>query len=185
MTGEHYVCYLLARHGWAASLTREGLQRCDLLAVHAEDRRVIEIEVKSASPTVRPIWHPGASGLIPAATDHEWFIFVQLHGDLNQVPTCYVVPRNDASAGAWIWHESWRTDPNAAPGTRNTPVKHARIPATPWQRYAGAWDQLRYPSTDQPVRLPPWMRAQALDPALVCRLDTPGPTNCQIGSARL
>jgi hypothetical protein len=30
--GEHHVCSMLARYGWAASLNRSGLERSDVLA---------------------------------------------------------------------------------------------------------------------------------------------------------
>jgi hypothetical protein len=31
--GEHWVCATLARYGWAPALTRDGLERTDILAV--------------------------------------------------------------------------------------------------------------------------------------------------------
>lgn len=48
--GEHWACSELARWGWAAALTRDGLERTDLLAVgtHLPDRPTIEIQVKTA-----------------------------------------------------------------------------------------------------------------------------------------
>jgi hypothetical protein len=30
--GEHWVCATLARHGWAPALTRDGLERTDILS---------------------------------------------------------------------------------------------------------------------------------------------------------
>jgi hypothetical protein len=45
--GEHYVCSMLARYGWAASLTRDGLERTDVLAVHSVERDMIEGQVKT------------------------------------------------------------------------------------------------------------------------------------------
>ena len=45
--GEHYVCAMLARFGWAASLTRDGLARTDVLAVHSVPREMIEVQVKT------------------------------------------------------------------------------------------------------------------------------------------
>src|SRR3954452_505357 len=47
---EHFVCSALAQLGWAASLTREGVARADILAVHASSaRRLIEVQVKTIS----------------------------------------------------------------------------------------------------------------------------------------
>ncbi len=39
--GEHWVCSVLARLGWAVALTRDGLERTDILAVDttATDRQ--------------------------------------------------------------------------------------------------------------------------------------------------
>lgn len=47
--GEHWVCSMLAQHGWGAALTRDGLERTDILAVHttAPGRPMIEVQVKS------------------------------------------------------------------------------------------------------------------------------------------
>jgi hypothetical protein len=47
--GEHWVCSVLARNGWAAALTRDGLERTDILAVQvaADSRTPIEIQVKA------------------------------------------------------------------------------------------------------------------------------------------
>lgn len=43
--GEHWVCAELARRGWAPALTRDGLERTDILAVgtHLPDRPTIEV----------------------------------------------------------------------------------------------------------------------------------------------
>jgi hypothetical protein len=48
---EHWVCATLARYGWAPALTRDGLERTDILAVNTVlvDRLVIEMQVKTAS----------------------------------------------------------------------------------------------------------------------------------------
>lgn len=48
--GEHYACAELARRRWAPSLTREGLTRTDILAVHTGDERVM-IEVRVSRHT--------------------------------------------------------------------------------------------------------------------------------------
>jgi hypothetical protein len=48
--GEHHVAAELARRGWAPALTRDGLERTDILAVltEGEQRRMVEIQVKAA-----------------------------------------------------------------------------------------------------------------------------------------
>lgn len=53
--GEHWVCSVLASAGWGAALTRDGLERTDILAVRADGtRRMIEVQVKTASPMPKP-----------------------------------------------------------------------------------------------------------------------------------
>jgi hypothetical protein len=63
---------MLARAGWAASLTRDGLARTDILAVHASaERRMIEVQVK----TVRTrSWPRGRKRIEPAISDREWYV---------------------------------------------------------------------------------------------------------------
>jgi hypothetical protein len=60
-SGEHYVCYALARQGWIASLTRDGLERSDILAVNAETRRMIDRwdllrQSTKTAPVLLPPW---------------------------------------------------------------------------------------------------------------------------------
>jgi hypothetical protein len=48
--GEHWVCSVLARLDWGPALTRDGLERTDILAVRStETRRMVEIQVKAAN----------------------------------------------------------------------------------------------------------------------------------------
>ena len=63
------------------------------------------------------------------------------------------MPRYHVVAGTWIFHESWRTDPAVAPGTRNAPVKQARIEVEAWVGYEDRWDLLNGPATGAPVLL--------------------------------
>ena len=48
--GEHHVAAELARRGWTPALTRDGIERTDILAVFTdpENRRMIEVQVKTA-----------------------------------------------------------------------------------------------------------------------------------------
>src|SRR4051794_40638319 len=98
--GEHFVCAVLAQLGWAASLTRDGLARTDLLAVNAVDRRMIEVQVKTSTTHKRPSWILGEVKL--AESDHEWFLLVAVGASVLIRPRCFVVPRNHAAAGSWI-----------------------------------------------------------------------------------
>src|SRR5690625_7720656 len=63
--GEHHVASELARRGWAPALTRDGLERTDILAVHSGSigRRQIEVQVKAARSEERRVgtgWEGGA-----------------------------------------------------------------------------------------------------------------------------
>ena len=47
--GEHWTCAALSLLGWGVALTRDGLERTDILAVQTTgDRRMIEVQVKAA-----------------------------------------------------------------------------------------------------------------------------------------
>jgi hypothetical protein len=47
--GEHWVCLVMSRLGWGVALTRDDLERTDILAVSptAVPRRMIEVQVKA------------------------------------------------------------------------------------------------------------------------------------------
>jgi hypothetical protein len=56
--GEHWTCAMLARHGWAPALTRDGTERTDVLAVSTRlsHRPTVEVQVipEGAGP-VNPV----------------------------------------------------------------------------------------------------------------------------------
>ena len=156
--GEHYVCSMLARYGWAASLTRDGLERTDVLAVHSSTREMIEVQVK----TVRSgSWMLGRKGTLADRSGREWYVFVKL-GAPPGLPESYVVPRDHVAAATWIGHQAWLTDPDVPSGRRNAPIEMARIGSEVWAAYRDGWDQLGLDARLAPVRLPIWMR-DALD----------------------
>lgn len=97
--GNIYVCSMLARYGWAASLTRDGLERTDVLAVHSSiERPMVEVQVK----TVRTgSWMLGRKGTFVAQSGREWYAFVKLGAPL-ELPEWYVVPRDHVAAATWI-----------------------------------------------------------------------------------
>lgn len=153
--GEHYVCSMLARYGWAASLTRDGLARTDILAVQAsEQRRMVEIQVKTITSGSWPL---GVKGTVPAISDREWYVFVRL-GRFPGRPDTWVVPRDHVAAATWIAHMSWLHAPDAKPGTRNAGIASARVGPEVWGPYEDRWDLLACSSDQAPVLLPLWMR---------------------------
>src|SRR5690349_18402063 len=108
--GEHWVCSVLARLGWAAALTRDGLERTDVLAVEGQEpRRMVEIQVKTATDRGhRSNWPIGAKAQQFALSEREWFAFVLVPTDSAwRAPRTFVVPRDHVSAAAWIVHQAW------------------------------------------------------------------------------
>ncbi len=158
--GEHFVCAALAQLEWAPSLTREGLTRTDILAVHTRSREMIEVQVKAMREVRRPAWPLGRKGLVGDESGREWYVFVLLPADVTRRPRCWVLPRDHVSAATWIAHESWRTSPGVPPGKRNAGVESARVAQDNLVRYEERWDLLGQPTCDVPVLLPEWMRAQ-------------------------
>jgi hypothetical protein len=163
--GEHWVCSVLARHGWGAALTRDGLERTDILAVQSDgERRMVEIQVKAAREIgSRTNWPINDKAQQLACSDREWFAFIVLPTDIRAAPRTFVVPRNHVSAGTWIFHHAWKTDPSVSPGKRNAPVSQARIYVEAWQGYEDRWDLLDKSAYEAPVLLPDRSRRLALE----------------------
>lgn len=156
---------MLGRFGWAASLTRDGLERTDILAVHVESRRMIEVQVK----TIRAgnSWPLGRKGSLPAVSDREWYVLVRL-GDPPAAPESFVVPRDHVAAATWVGHLSWLTEPGVPAGKRNAGIEGARIKDDVWESYRERWSDLdEFPSTSVAVRLPPWMREAMRKPGVM------------------
>jgi hypothetical protein len=145
--GEHHVCSELARRNWAPSLTRDGLARTDILAVHTETRVMIEVQVKTSSKALS--WPLGHKGTIASISEREWYVFVCLN-ELPTQPRCWVVPRDHVAAATWIGHMSWLTDSSAKAGSRNVGIDRARISADTWERYEDRWHLLQEPATSAP-----------------------------------
>lgn len=165
--GEHWVCSELARWGWAPALTRDGLERTDVLAVgtHLPDRPTIELQVKTANAR-RGVtsWPLGEKAQRIALSDREWFVLVYVPAVKTEPVRGFVVPRDHVVAATWIVHQNWLTEPGIAPGTRNAPVSQARVNTTIWERYEGRWDLLDRPTIEAPVLLPNWLRRRAAEP---------------------
>ena len=154
--GEHYVCSMLARYLWAASLTRRWAEeRTDVLAVHSLSRVMIEVQVKT---TTSSSWPLGRKGTLPARSEREWYVLVKL-GPPPGLPDTYVVPRDHVAAATWIGHRAWLTNPDVEPGKRNAPVDRARIGEEVWADYRAGWDLLQTDTRLVQVLLPGWMRS--------------------------
>jgi len=159
--GEHWVCSVLARLGWAAALTRDGLERTDILAVQTGvPRRMVEIQVKTARNLGdRSNWPVGAKAQQLALSEREWFTFVLLPAETEWLaPRTFIVPRDHVAAAAWIAHQDWLTDPAAPTGQRNAPVEQARVNVEVWAQYENRWDLMDEPANAAPILLPEWFR---------------------------
>jgi hypothetical protein len=102
--GEHWVCSVLARCGWAVALTRDGLERTDIVAVQTEGpgRQTIEVQVKSIRwMDARGRWQLGVKSQQPALSQHEWYALVMLDpGAPTAAPRTFIVPRDHVAAAA-------------------------------------------------------------------------------------
>jgi hypothetical protein len=163
--GEHWVCSSLARRGWVPALTRDGIERTDILAVGTTgDRPMVEIQVKTATgPGEKVSWHLGSTIDVVAVGNREWFVLVSGDPDPTLPLRSFVVPRTHVTAGAWISHMDWLTKPGIPPGQRNAPVQQARVALRVFARYEDRWELMRRPTDEAPVLLPPAYRALALE----------------------
>jgi hypothetical protein len=161
--GEHWTCSMLARHGWAPALTRDGTERTDVLAVSTllAGRPTAELQVKAATKIGdRTTWPLNEKAQQPARSQHEWFVFVLLPA-MPIVPRGFVVPRDHVAAAAWIVHQDWLTSADVPKGRRNAPVSQARARCSVWEGYEDRWDLLGTPTDDVPVLLPSSLQEQA------------------------
>lgn len=83
----------MARHSWGAALTRDGLEHADVLAVHTATRRLVEVQVKTASFMPKPNWRLNLKAQEPSRTDHESFVLVALGSSSAEGTRAFVVPR--------------------------------------------------------------------------------------------
>lgn len=159
------MCAMLSQYGWGAALTRDGLERTDILAVHTTEpgRPMIEVQVKSlnhAGP--KSSWPLGPKAQAPAQSDREWFVLVLLGKTPADKPRSFVVPRDHVAAAAWIRHMEWLTEPGVSPGQRNVGPDRSRVEVAVFQRYEDRWDLLIASAYSAPVLLPTrfWQLAQ-------------------------
>ncbi|MGN7192442.1 hypothetical protein [Curtobacterium sp. MCBA15_004] len=167
--GEHAVAAELARHGWAPALTRDGLERTDILAVQlGGDRTMVEVQVKAARGSgPRLSWPLGEKSQQPSLHRHEWFVMVAIDDDLSAPLRYFVVPRDHVAASAWIQHMDWLTTPGIPAGTRNAGPERSRVPLPTFARYEDAWSSLALPTNEVPVLLPPKFHALATETSRV------------------
>ncbi|MCI9889426.1 hypothetical protein JT358_13300 [Micrococcales bacterium 31B] len=166
--GEHHVAAELARRGWAPAMTRDGLERTDILAVLSDpqNRRLVEIQVKTARGANwhKLNWPLGKKSQAPSQHQREYFVMVAVPLDLTVSLRCFVVPRTHIAAAAWIGHMAWLTEPGVESGKRNAPVEQSRVPLASLVQYENRWDLLLQDEAEAPVLLPAHYRDLAQDP---------------------
>lgn len=164
--GEHHVAAELARRGWAPALTRDGLERTDILAAltTGPDRRLVEIQVKTArGRRMESIsWPIGVKSHAPSMHEREYFVMVAVPVDESLPPRNFIVPRIHVAAAAWIEHVDWLTEPGVPAGKRNAPVDRSRVLLGTFRSYENRWDLLEIDQSQVPVLLPSRFRELAL-----------------------
>lgn len=163
--GEHHAAAELARRGWSPALTRDGIERTDILAVYADsaERRMVEIQVKTARAAKWSSinWPLGSKTMDPSLSLCEYFILIAVPDSLSLPLRNFIVPRIHVAAATWISHMHWLTEPGVEPGRRNAPVERARVPLTTFEGYEDRWDMLFINESDCPVLLPEHYRLYA------------------------
>lgn len=164
--GEHHVAAELARRGWAPALTRDGIERTDILAVQTASnapRRLVEIQVKGARGSVmnRINWLLNSKAQRPSLHEREYFALVAIPNDTALPPRNFIVPRTHIAAAAWIQHMHWLSEPGIPGGKRNTPVDLARVYLPLFKPYEDRWDFLLIDESEAPVLLPSQFRVWA------------------------
>jgi hypothetical protein len=161
--GEHWTCSMLARSGWAAALTRDGVERTDVIGAHS-DGALVSIQVKTTTTERNPKFMFGAKGCDPAKSDREWYVLVALPSNPDSAPRSFVVPRDHVAAAVWIRHQEWLTNPSVPAGKRNTGLALNRAEAWIFARYEQRWDLLLERTNKVPIMLPPRFREWATNP---------------------
>jgi hypothetical protein len=161
--GEHAVAAELARRGWAPALTRDGLERTDILAVElAGNRTLVEVQVKAARGRgPRLSWPLGEKSQQPALHPREWFVMVAIDELVSEPLRFFIVPRDHVAAAAWIEHMNWLTAPGIAPGVRNVGPERSRVTLPTFAGYENAWSSLGEPTDETPILLPPTFHGYA------------------------
>jgi hypothetical protein len=165
--GEHYAAAELARRGWAPALTRDGLERTDILAVKTDGvRRLVEVQVKTAmnSGWKDVNWPLGEKSQQASASEAEYFVMVGVLTELRVPPRFFVVPRAHVAAAAWITHQHWLTEPGVPAGKRNVSAARARVYVRTFEAYEDRWDLLDIDESSCPVLLPAHYRDLAREP---------------------
>ena len=117
--GEHYVMFELLRRGFIAALAPEGVPMIDILISNATGDRQHAIQGKTRSGrTSNKGWPLGKKN-----EDHRsetlLYVFVDLASNMNQLPTCYIVPSAVVADAITESHSTWLAEPGRNGQPRN------------------------------------------------------------------
>lgn len=160
--GEFYACTRLAMNGWHPALTRDGIERTDILAIDAENSRAISIQVKTTSSHG---WRLNIPKINASKQNTEWFVLVKVDIDSSRLQS-FIVPWDHLTAGAWALHQNWLTDPDQKPGKRNAGADKAIIGTDVFSSYEDRWDLLENATDEAPVLLDQTIRELILGPRI-------------------
>ncbi len=103
--GEYFTAAELSARGWLTTMTIKNAPGIDILAQHAESRRLVSVQVKTKVATTK--FFPFVSGReVASAAGDGWFVFVSLN-ELVQRPDFFVVPQPHVMAIAHVTREQY------------------------------------------------------------------------------
>lgn len=162
--GEFWACCKLAMNGWAPALTRDGLERTDILAERNADKSLKPGEVSLISVQVKTSrnerWPLNVDRIGAQRNDAEWFVLVGW-ADKTQELSSYVVPRDHVCAAAWLYHMAWLRAPGFE-AKRHCPPSQARVDGEVFTGYKDQWALLLKSTSSVPILLPHWLHEVAL-----------------------
>ena len=137
IAGEFFVAAELTRRGYIVSITPHSTEDVDILAVHADTKQALTVQVKT-SQGARNEWVLGVRAE-RAAADNHYFVFVSLKG-LTDSPAYPIVPSSEVARYCRESHETWM----ATPGRGNRPhgSSNVRKFSDHENRYLDAWNIL-------------------------------------------
>lgn len=156
--GEYFVAAELSRLGWAASITPKGVPETDVLAWHLDSKRLVAVQVKTATAPSRFRLHERNETPIPS----HWFVLVRL-GDEMSRPEFFVLPSLVVSAYVWVSHRVWSAQPrrDGKPRSLSPHTMRAIKPDDVEPYYRDRWDLLLAPAEKAPLLLPVWIHEGA------------------------
>jgi hypothetical protein len=148
--GEFFVAAELARRGWAPSITPSGVEGTDIMAQHAETRRVIAVQVKASKSRRFTL---SVRDERPSVTMDEWYVLVSLES--ADSPRYWVLPRNHVTALIYTSHRVWLSKKSVT-GTPHRDNPRRSINTDRLVEGEAEWARLLLSTSEIPLRLAPF-----------------------------